>query len=32
MRNIVCISGTSRPDNYTSRALAIVLDELKKAG
>jgi len=26
---IVCISGTSRPDNYTSRALAIVTSELR---
>ena len=32
MRNIVCISGTSRPDNYTSRALALVVNELGKAG
>ena len=24
MPNIVTISGTSRPDNYTSRALAVV--------
>ena len=32
MRNIVCISGTSRPGNYTSRALNVVADELKKAG
>jgi chromate reductase len=31
-RNIVCISGTSRPDNYTSRALAVVVDELEKSG
>jgi NAD(P)H-dependent FMN reductase len=29
MQNIVCISGTSRPNNYTSRALAVVVDELK---
>ena len=32
MRNIVCISGTSRPGNYTSRALALVVDEFEKAG
>lgn len=32
MRNIVCISGTSRPDNYTSRALAVVVDELETLG
>lgn len=32
MRNIVCISGTSRPGNYTFRALALVVDELEKAG
>ena len=32
MRNIVCISGTNRPDNYTSRALAIVTNELEKTG
>ncbi|HMP91052.1 MAG TPA: NADPH-dependent FMN reductase [Kiritimatiellia bacterium] len=30
MNNIVCISGTSRPDNYTVRALAIVTDEFSK--
>ena len=29
MSNIVCISGTSRPDNYTSRALAVVVHEFK---
>lgn len=29
MPKIVCISGTSRPDNYTSRALAIVTAELR---
>jgi len=28
MNKIVCISGTSRPGNYTSRALAVVVDEL----
>lgn len=32
MRNIVCISGTSRPGNYTSHALAVVMDELDKTG
>lgn len=32
MRNIVCISGTSRPGNFTARALAVVVDELKNAG
>ncbi len=32
MRSIVTISGTSRPDNYTARALAIVNDELTKRG
>jgi len=30
MRSIVCISGTSRPDNFTSRALAVACDELGK--
>ena len=30
MRNIVCISGTSRPGNYTSRALNVVVDELRQ--
>jgi len=30
MRNIVCISGTSRPDNFTSRALAVVVEEFKQ--
>lgn len=29
MSNIVCISGTSRPENFTSRALGIVVDELR---
>jgi NAD(P)H-dependent FMN reductase len=29
MSNIVCISGTSRPNNYTSRALAVVVDEFQ---
>lgn len=32
MRKIVCISGTSRPDNFTSRALAVVTDELEERG
>jgi NAD(P)H-dependent FMN reductase len=32
MRNIVCISGTSRPGNYTSMALSVVVDELKALG
>ena len=31
MRNIVCISGTSRPDNYTSRALAVVTNEFERS-
>ena len=29
LHGIVCISGTSRPDNYTARALGIVVDELQ---
>src|SRR2546426_4945676 len=32
MQGIVCISGTNRPDNYTSRALQIVIDELRHSG
>jgi NAD(P)H-dependent FMN reductase len=32
MRNVVCISGTNRPGNYTSMALAVVADELKQLG
>lgn len=32
MRNIVCISGTSRPGNFTSMALAVVVDELRALG
>jgi len=32
MQGIVCISGTNRPDNYTSRALQIVIDELRNSG
>lgn len=30
MKNIVSISATSRPDNYTAKALAIVNDELER--
>ncbi len=29
MKTIVCISGSSRPDNYTARCLAVVCDELR---
>jgi NAD(P)H-dependent FMN reductase len=29
---IVAISGTSRPDNFTSRALAVTVDELRARG
>src|SRR3989440_12318828 len=29
LQGIACISGTSRPDNYTARALGIVVDELQ---
>ena len=32
MPSIVCLSGTSRPDNYTSRALAVVAGELETQG
>ena len=32
MKPIVCISGTSRPDNYTFRALSVVADELRRLG
>lgn len=32
MRNIVCISGTSRPENFTSRAMAVIVDELRALG
>jgi len=32
MHGIVCISGTNRPDNYTSCALQIVIDELRHGG
>jgi hypothetical protein len=31
MQGIVCISGTNRPDNYTARALAIVVTPYGKA-
>lgn len=30
MKKIICISGTNRPDNYTIRAIRIVVDELKR--
>jgi hypothetical protein len=32
MPKIVSISGTSRPDNFTARALAVVNDELEQLG
>jgi len=32
MPRIVCISGTSRPGNFTSRAVRVVEDELRKLG
>ncbi len=32
MKPIVSISGTSRPDNYTSRALGVVNDHLRDSG
>lgn len=32
MPTILLISGTSRPDNYTQRALAVVQDELQSRG
>jgi NAD(P)H-dependent FMN reductase len=32
MPKIVSISGTSRPDNYTARALAVVNDTLRESG
>ncbi len=32
MPKIVSISGTSRPDNYTARALAVVNDALREGG
>src|SRR5262252_9986827 len=31
MEGIVCISGTNRPDNYTARALNIVVDALRES-
>jgi NAD(P)H-dependent FMN reductase len=31
-RNIVCISGTNRPDNYSARALAVITAELQRLG
>jgi NAD(P)H-dependent FMN reductase len=32
MRNVVCISGTSRPGNYTSRAMAVTVEALEALG
>lgn len=32
MQGIVCISGTNRPENYTSRALGVVVDALRQSG
>jgi chromate reductase len=32
MQGIVCIAGTNRPDNYTARALRIVVEELRHRG
>ncbi len=32
MDTIVCISGTSRPENYTLRAVNVVVDELRALG
>lgn len=32
MKRILCISGTSRPNNYTAHALAVVRDELAAKG
>jgi chromate reductase, NAD(P)H dehydrogenase (quinone) len=32
MKSIVCISGSSRPDNYTARALAVTAGELRALG
>ena len=32
IKPIVCISGTSRPDNYTARSLAVVREELHALG
>jgi NAD(P)H-dependent FMN reductase len=31
-RNIVCISGTNRPDNYSARALGVIVAELEQQG
>ena len=31
MQGIVCIAGTNRPDNYTARALGIVVDALRQS-
>ena len=31
MEGIVCISGTNRPDNYTARALGIVVDAFRQS-
>lgn len=31
-RKLVCICGTNRPGNFTSHALAIIVDELKQRG
>ncbi|MGE3536187.1 MAG: NADPH-dependent FMN reductase [Candidatus Tectimicrobiota bacterium] len=30
MQGIVCISGTNRPDNYTARALGVVVEALRQ--
>jgi NAD(P)H-dependent FMN reductase len=32
MRKLVCICGTSRPGNFSSHALAVIMDELKQRG
>lgn len=32
MNNIICISGTSRPGNYTIKALRVVAEELEQSG
>ncbi|NQV72600.1 NAD(P)H-dependent oxidoreductase, partial [bacterium] len=32
MNKIICISGTNRPNNYTSKALKVVTDELTAQG
>jgi hypothetical protein len=32
LQGIVCISGTNRPDNYTARALGIVVGWCSKCG